>query len=140
MWQPWHRSMTYTVCLTYCIWLIKLYNGFSGCGPENSHKHIKTVFLLVTTGATIVKLYSCFYSHTPEKPLQTDSYFHYCFSSWQRQKQWSNFLFQFTVVSLVYGCRNNNKVLQWFLLLWPGESFLYVYGSIVFYQSYMVSV
>ena len=42
---------------------------------------------------------------------------------------WGTILFQFTVVSPVYGCRNNNKALQWFLRLWPGETpSLYVYG------------
>ena len=33
---------------------IENYHGFYGCGPENSRKHIKTVFLPVTTGETMV--------------------------------------------------------------------------------------
>ena len=43
---------------------IENYHGFYGCGPENSHKHIKTVFLPVTTGETMVKFYGGFYHHT----------------------------------------------------------------------------
>ena len=43
---------------------IENYHGFYSCRPENSRKHIKTVFLPVTTEETMVKFYGGFYHHT----------------------------------------------------------------------------